>query len=214
MDEYTTYLKKFCEIGEYLTNSQWKSASEKVREKTAKSLTMDELRKWNPELYTQIVEDVLVSAFAGRSDEVLSIVLPTIDEMRREIKDSMELLNRELAVIVDRNANRKFAKLLADIEKATRTKAKREKVLADKTEDDDVDKSKEIRKYVASKMRGRSNNEKPEADSKTKRSVEIEIGDTVVYRGELLSVLNVTKKYGKRKLVVRGEIGDAFIIDY
>ena len=131
MNSHVEYLKRLYERGESLSERQWNNLYQKIRHEVIRDLTMDELRESNPELYQEIAEDIMVSAFAGRSDEVYSIVLPTIDEMRKEIEDSMELLKRELSAIVDRNAKKKFAELLAEIEKATSYKNKwRQKELA------------------------------------------------------------------------------------
>ena len=131
MNNYAEYLKLLYESGESLSERQWDKLYQKIRLEAIRDITMDELRENNPELYQEIAEDIMMSAFAGRADEVYSIVLPAINEMRKEIDDSMELLKRELSAIVDRNAKKKFAKLLSEIEKATSYKNKwRQKELA------------------------------------------------------------------------------------
>ena len=131
MNSHAAYLKLLYESGESLSERQWDKLYQKIRLEAIRDITMDELRENNPELYQEIAEDIMMSAFAGRADEVYSIVLPAINEMRKEIDDSMELLKRELSAIVDRNAKKKFAELLSEIEKATSYKNKwRQKELA------------------------------------------------------------------------------------
>ena len=71
-------------------------------------ISVDDIRKNRPDLYQEIVEDVLMSGFAGRSDEVLSIVLPAINEMRAEIKTMTDQLKYDLESIVEKEARKKL----------------------------------------------------------------------------------------------------------
>ena len=81
--------------------------------------TIDDIRELRPDLYQEIVEDVLMGSFAGRTDEVFNIVVPAINEMRSEIADITEQLKHSLESIVEKEARARFKKLMQDIEKAT-----------------------------------------------------------------------------------------------
>ena len=69
------------------------------------SISVDELRRNRPDLYQEIVDEVLLSAFAGRADEVYDIVLPAINEIQAEIKTVTDDLRieKEIQTITCRN---------------------------------------------------------------------------------------------------------------
>lgn len=83
------------------------------------NISVDELRRNRPDIYQEIVDEVLLSAFAGRADEVYDIVLPAINEIQAEIKTVTDDLRRRLEYIVEIESRKKFKQLLAEIEQTT-----------------------------------------------------------------------------------------------
>lgn len=228
MNNYAEYLKLLYESGESLSERQWDKLYQKIRLEAIRDITMDELRENNPELYQEIAEDIMMSAFAGRADEVYSIVLPAINEMRKEIDDSMELLKRELSAIVDRNAKKKFAELLSEIEKATSYKNKwRQKELArmraEEKQKNEAEKSSNNYSLPTNtwltkrQSQAKRRSEKSDVEPKKRRKAvvhheKIRIGDRVMCHEREVTVIDVINKYGIRKLVVKDQFGETFAI--
>ena len=183
--------------------------------------TIDDIRELRPDLYQEIVEDVLMGTFAGRSDEVYGIVLPAINEMRREIAETTEVLRHSLESIVEKEARSRFKKLIQDIEKAT---VKRNVLLEKQKKAITEDTITSLEKIdVSAKQKSRPATVKPKAHEHTtgascseeKTTDPIKVGDTVMFYERQLEVVDVYRKYGIRRLVVKDKLGETFTIkDY
>lgn len=88
-----------------------------------KDLTIDEIRLYRPDLYQEIVEDVLMSGYAGRTDEVYDFIIPTINDMRKEVKEITDQLKYDLSRIIERKINHELRNAIEKIEKGTNYKA-------------------------------------------------------------------------------------------
>lgn len=191
--------------------------------------TIDDIRELRPDLYQEIVEDVLMGSFAGRTDEVFNIVVPAINEMRSEIADITEQLKHSLESIVEKEARARFKKLMQDIEKATvyrnvwREKQKRaiiEEFLSSLEKNDESAKRKVRKVSVKPETHVETTNKKNmkrpiEKDTHIGNREEIKVGDIVLYNGNQYSVVDITRKYGICRLLVKDCNGRAFTLkDY
>lgn len=191
--------------------------------------TIDDIREFRPDLYQEIVEDVLMGSFAGRTDEVFNIIVPAINEMRSEIADVTEQLKHSLESIVEKEARARFKKLMQDIEKATvyrnvwREKQKKaiiEEFLSSLEKNDESAKHKVRTVSAKTKKHAETTNimdmKRPIIkDTDIGGREEIKVGDIVLYNGNQYSVVDITRKYGICRLLVKDCNGRAFTLkDY
>ena len=191
--------------------------------------TIDDIREFRPDLYQEIVEDVLMGSFAGRTDEVFTIIVPAINEMRSEIADVTEQLKHSLESIVEKEARARFKKLMQDIEKATvyrhtwREEQKRsiiEEHLSSLEKNDESAKRKVRKVSVKPETHVETTNKKNmkrpiEKDTHIGNREEIKVGDIVLYNGKQYSIVDITRKYGICRLLVKDCNGRAFTLkDY
>lgn len=191
--------------------------------------TIDDIKELRPDLFQEIVEDVLMGTFAGRSDEVFNIVVPAINEMRSEIADVTEQLKRSLEFIVEKEARVRFKKLMQDIEKATAYRnvwhEKQKRVIIEEYLSS-LEKNEESVKH---RVRTVSHKSKTQAKTTSKKETkgpiikdadvgsreEIKVGDIVISNGNQYSVIDVTRKYGISRLLVKDSNGRTFTLkDY
>ena len=185
-------------------------------------ISVDDIRKNRPDLYQEIVEDVLMSGFAGRSDEVLSIVLPAINEMRAEIKTMTDQLKYDLESIVEKEARKKFKKIVSDIEKATTYKlewreTEKRKIRAEilrEIKEQQQQQQQEISSHI---------NRKIEKPSKVVTTPKIRhtsvpnqrsanIGDEIFYCGQKCRVISKRVSGGMQRLLLCNEYNREFSI--
>lgn len=173
------------------------------------SISVDDLRQNRPDLYQEIVEDVLMSCFAGRSDEVYGIILPAINEMRAEIKTVTDQLKYDLEAIVEKQAKKRFKKLLLEIEKATVYKSNWQ-----------ISEKKKIRSELLLEMKEQQNEFMPSIKKQVsakkitprKKFYYARIDDIILYDGVKYTVKNIKIERGMHGLVLTDKFGDDFLV--
>lgn len=173
------------------------------------SISVDDLRQNRPDLYQEIVEDVLMSCFAGRSDEVYGIILPAINEMRAEIKTVTDQLKYDLEAIVEKQAKKRFKKLLLEIEKATVYKSNWQ-----------ISEKKKIRSELLLEMKEQQNEFMPSIKKQVsakkitprKKVYYARIDDIILYDGVKYTVKNIKIERGMHGLVLTDKFGDDFLV--
>lgn len=183
-------------------------------------ISVDDIRKNRPDLLQEIIDDVLVSSFAGRSDEVYNIVLPAINEMRAEIETVTKQLKYDLEAIVEKQAKKKFANLLQEIDRTTKCwmdwrSAERKKICSEVLRKMQFSSVEETRDYLIKESTGqktpvhpRPSGNKPSLPKAVEdENQSIAVGDEIEYQGGIYTVFRIRKKYGIRELTIMDKNG-------